>query len=53
MLTRDPETDFEHNTGDSDPRARMDADSAAQRERVRISLRRRLASMLHTPRHRE
>jgi uncharacterized protein (DUF58 family) len=42
MLIRDPETDFERyvNTGDSDARARMDAASAAQRERIRISLRR-------------
>jgi len=39
MLIRDPETDFERyvNTGDSDARSRMDA---AQRERIRISLRR-------------
>jgi uncharacterized protein (DUF58 family) len=42
MLIRDPETDFERyvNTGDSDARCRMDAASAAQRERIRISLRR-------------
>ncbi|SDT28195.1 Protein of unknown function DUF58 [Microlunatus soli] len=42
MLIRDPETDFERyvNTGDSSARARMDAASAAQRERIRISLRR-------------
>jgi uncharacterized protein (DUF58 family) len=42
MLIRDPETDFERyvNTGDTDARARMDAASAAQRERIRISLRR-------------
>ena len=42
MLIRDPETDFERyvNTGDSDARSRMDAASAAQRERIRISLRR-------------
>jgi uncharacterized protein (DUF58 family) len=42
MLIRDPETDFERyvNTGDPDARARMDAASAAQRERIRISLRR-------------
>ena len=42
MLIRDPETDFERyvNTSDSDARARMDAASAAQRERIRISLRR-------------
>jgi uncharacterized protein (DUF58 family) len=42
MLIRDPETDFERyvNTADPDARARMDAASAAQRERIRISLRR-------------
>ena len=42
MLIRDPETDFERyvNTADSDARARMDAASAAQRERIRIALRR-------------
>lgn len=42
MLIRDPETDFERyvNTSDPDARARMDAASAAQRERIRISLRR-------------
>jgi len=42
MLIRDPETDFERyvNTSDSGARARMDAASAAQRERIRISLRR-------------
>ena len=42
MLIRDPETDFERyvNTGDSNARSRMDAASAAQRERIRISLRR-------------
>jgi uncharacterized protein (DUF58 family) len=42
MLIRDPETDFERyvNTGDADARARMDAASAAQRERIRIALRR-------------
>jgi len=42
MLIRDPETDFESyvNTGDPNARARMDAASAAQRERIRISLRR-------------
>jgi uncharacterized protein (DUF58 family) len=42
MLIRDPETDFERyvNTGDAAARARMDAASAAQRERIRISLRR-------------
>jgi uncharacterized protein (DUF58 family) len=42
MLIRDPETSFERyvNTGDPDARARMDAASAAQRERIRISLRR-------------
>ncbi|HET9647744.1 MAG TPA: DUF58 domain-containing protein [Microlunatus sp.] len=42
MLIRDPETDFERyvNTADSNARARMDAASAAQRERIRIALRR-------------
>ena len=42
MLIRDPETDFERyvNTADANARARMDAASAAQRERIRISLRR-------------
>src|SRR5918995_66355 len=42
MLIRDPETDFERyvNPGDPNARARMDAASAAQRERIRISLRR-------------
>ncbi|HET9872465.1 MAG TPA: DUF58 domain-containing protein [Propionibacteriaceae bacterium] len=42
MLIRDPETDFERyvNTADVGARARMDAASAAQRERIRISLRR-------------
>ncbi|GAB3623824.1 DUF58 domain-containing protein [Mariniluteicoccus endophyticus] len=42
MLIRDPETDFERyvNTGDAAARARMDAASAAQRERVRVALRR-------------
>lgn len=42
MLIRDPETEFERyvNTGDADARARMDAASAAQRERIRIALRR-------------
>ena len=42
ILIRDPETDFERyvNTGDTAARARMDAASAAQRERIRISLRR-------------
>ena len=42
MLIRDPETDFERyvNTADPDARARMDAASSAQRERIRISLRR-------------
>lgn len=42
MLIRDPETDFERyvNTADSDARSRMDAASAAQRERIRIALRR-------------
>lgn len=42
MLIRDPETDFERyiNTGDEAARARMDAASAAQRERIRVALRR-------------
>ncbi len=42
MLIRDPETDFERyvNTGDPGARQRMNAASAAQRERIRISLRR-------------
>ena len=42
MLIRDPETDFERyvNTADSDARSRMDAASAAHRERIRIALRR-------------
>lgn len=42
MLIRDPETDFERyvNTADTATRARMDAASAAQRERIRIALRR-------------
>ena len=42
MLIRDPETDFERyvNTADGAARARMDAASAAQRERIRIALRR-------------
>nr|WP_294696576.1 DUF58 domain-containing protein [uncultured Friedmanniella sp.] len=42
MLIRDPETNFERyvNTADPDARARMDAASAAQRERIRIALRR-------------
>ena len=42
MLIRDPETNFERyvNTADPNARARMDAASAAQRERIRISLRR-------------
>ena len=42
MLIRDPETNFERyvNTADANARARMDAASAAQRERIRISLRR-------------
>ncbi len=42
MLIRDPETSFERyvNTADPDARARMDAASAAQRERIRIALRR-------------
>ena len=42
MLIRDPETDFQRYVNTSDPaaRARMDAASAAQRERIRIALRR-------------
>lgn len=42
ILIRDPETDFERyvNTGDGAARQRMDAASAAQRERIRIALRR-------------
>lgn len=42
LLIRDPETDFERyvNTSDEAARSRMDAASAAQRERIRASLRR-------------
>jgi uncharacterized protein (DUF58 family) len=42
ILIRDPETDFQRyvNTSDSGARERMDAASAAQRERIRIALRR-------------
>lgn len=42
LLIRDPETDFQRyvNTSDGAARARMDAASAAQRERIRIALRR-------------
>ncbi len=42
LLIRDPETDFQRyvNTADPGARARMDAASAAQRERIRIALRR-------------
>lgn len=42
MLIRDPETNFERyvNTADSAARHRMDAAAAAQRERIRIALRR-------------
>ena len=42
LLIRDPETDFQRyvNTSDAAARARMDAASAAQRERIRIALRR-------------
>jgi uncharacterized protein (DUF58 family) len=42
LLIRDPETNFQRyvNTSDAAARARMDAASAAQRERIRISLRR-------------
>lgn len=42
MLIRDPETDFERyvNTADPGVRQRMDTASAAQRERIRVALRR-------------
>ncbi|WP_420175137.1 DUF58 domain-containing protein [Luteococcus sp. OSA5] len=42
MLIKDPESDFARYVNTSDPaaRARMDAASAAQRERIRIALRR-------------
>lgn len=42
LLIRDPETDFQRyvNTSDAAARERMDAASAAQRERIRIALRR-------------
>ncbi|MFX4272813.1 DUF58 domain-containing protein [Propionibacteriaceae bacterium Y1685] len=42
MLIRDPETNFERyvNTSDEAARQRMDAAAAAQRERIRIALRR-------------
>lgn len=42
ILIRDPETSFERyvNTGDVATRQRMDAASAAQRERIKIALRR-------------
>lgn len=42
ILIRDPETDFQRyvNTADAGARERMDAASAAQRERIRIALRR-------------
>ncbi len=42
LLIRDPETDFARYVNTSDPaaRQRMDAASAAQRERIRIALRR-------------
>ena len=42
LLIRDPETDFERyvNTSDEGARERMDAATAAQRERIRIALRR-------------
>ncbi len=42
LLIRDPETDFERyvNTSDDAARERMDAATAAQRERIRIALRR-------------
>lgn len=42
LLIRDPETDFERyvNTSDDAARQRMDAATAAQRERIRVALRR-------------
>lgn len=42
ILIRDPETDFQRyvNTSDDGARARFDAASAAQRERIRVALRR-------------
>lgn len=42
ILIRDPETDFQRyvNTSDAGARQRMDAAAAAQRERIRIALRR-------------
>jgi uncharacterized protein (DUF58 family) len=42
ILIRDPETTFERyvNTSDDDARQRMNAASAAQRERIRVALRR-------------
>jgi len=42
LLIRDPETDFERyvNTSDAATRQRMDAAATAQRERIRIALRR-------------
>ncbi|MDR1768504.1 MAG: DUF58 domain-containing protein [Propionibacteriaceae bacterium] len=42
LLIRDPETDYERyvNTSDDEARLRMDAASAAQRERIRQALRR-------------
>lgn len=42
ILIRDPETDFQRyvNTSDAAARARFDAASAAQRDRIRIALRR-------------
>ncbi len=42
ILIRDPETDFERyvNTGDVKARERMNAAAAAQRERIRLALRR-------------
>ncbi|MDR1077582.1 MAG: DUF58 domain-containing protein [Propionibacteriaceae bacterium] len=42
ILIRDPETDFERyvNTSDAEARGRMNAASAAQRERIRVALRR-------------
>ena len=42
ILIRDPETDFQRyvNTADPAARARFDAASAAQRERIRVAIRR-------------
>lgn len=48
LLIRDPETDFARyvNTSDPDARARMNAATAAQRDRIRIALRRAGAAHL-------